>query len=139
MAGGAEHAQHVHPSRQRVFWELIGHRDAITARDGNSPFSTNVLAAFPRSSQASRPGGTIVTKDWSDQNNQTVTTDTEVTRIVFGLNGSISETWSWDAYFQHGETTRDQIGDGYATNWRYYMATDAVINPANGQPICRAV
>ena len=84
-------------------------------------------------------GGTIVTKDWSDQNNQTVTTDTEVTRIVLGLNGSISETWSWEAYFQFGETTRDQIGDGYATNWRYYMATDAVINPANGQPICRAV
>ena len=108
-------------------------RDAIAARDGNSPFSTNVLCG------AFGPPGTIVTKDWSDQNNQTVTTDTEVTRIVLGLNGSISETWSWDAYFQHGETTRDQIGDGYATNWRYYMATDAVINPANGQPICRAV
>ena len=28
--------------------------------------------------------GTIVTKDWSDQNDQTVTTDTEVTRAVFG-------------------------------------------------------
>ena len=25
------------------------------------------------------------------------------------------------------------------TNWRYYMATDAIINPATGQPACRAV
>ena len=114
-------------------------RDAIAARDGNSPFSTNVSCGGPQFFPGFPPPGTIVTKDWSDQNNQTVTTDTEVTRIVLGLNGSISETWSWDAYFQHGETTRDQIGDGYATNWRYYMATDAVINPANGQPICRAV
>ncbi len=111
-------------------------RDAITARDGNSPFSTNVLCGglLP----GLRPG-TIITKDWSDQNDQTVTTDTEVTRFVVGLNGDISDTWSWDAYIQHGETTRDQIGDGYNTNWRFYMATDAIINPATGQPACRAV
>jgi len=110
-------------------------RDAITAGNANSPFSSNVFCGFLGFIPAP---GTIITKDWSDQNNQTVTTDTEVTRIVVGLRGDLSETWSWDAYFQHGETTRDQIGDGYTTNWRYYMAADAVLN-AQGQPVCRAV
>ncbi|HZL95543.1 MAG TPA: TonB-dependent receptor, partial [Vicinamibacterales bacterium] len=62
-----------------------------------------------------------------------------MTRLVLGLNGNLSETWSWDAYVQFGETTRDQIGDGYTTNWRYYMATDAIIDPATNQPACRAV
>ena len=120
-------------------------RNAIAARDGNSPFSTNVACGGPQFFPAALPPpGTIITKDWSDQNNQTVTTDTEVTRLVVGLNGTISDTWSWEAYIQHGETTRDQIGDGYATNWRYYMATDAIIDPrpglpTTGQPICRAI
>jgi outer membrane receptor protein involved in Fe transport len=117
----------------------------LTARAGNSPFSSNVTCGFVINIPGVPfpipldPGGTIITKDWSDQNSQSVTTDTEVTRIVLGLNGQISETWGWDVYYQNGETTRDQIGDGYTTNWRYYMATDAVIDPATGQPICRAV
>jgi len=120
-------------------------RDQILARNGNSPFSTNVFCGFtiPPGIPLSPPG-TVVTKDWSDQNDQTVTTDTEVTRFVVGLNGQLSETWSWDAYYQNGETTRDQIGQGYQTNWRYYMATDAIIDtragsPTLGQPICRAL
>ncbi len=112
-------------------------RDAVLARNGNSPFSTNVLCGFNIGGIPLSPPGTIVTKDWSDQNDQTVTTDTEVTRIVIGANGEINENWSWDAYYQYGKTTRDQIGRNYTSNWRYYMATDAVIGPG-GQPVCRA-
>jgi outer membrane receptor protein involved in Fe transport len=112
---------------------------AIAARNGNSPFSSNVPCGFTFMGFPLSPPGTIITKDWSDQNDQTVTTDTEVTRLVAALSGEINDNWSWDAYYQYGETLRDQIGNGYATNWRYYMATDAIINPANGQPACRAV
>jgi outer membrane receptor protein involved in Fe transport len=112
-------------------------RAAILARDGNSVFSTNVLCGGPQFFPGFPAPGTIVTKDWSDQNDQTVTTDTEVTRIVIGANGDINENWSWDAYYQYGKTTRDQIGQNYTSNWRYYMATDAIIGP-NGQPACRA-
>jgi outer membrane receptor protein involved in Fe transport len=117
----------------------------LNARAGNSPFSSNVTCGFTITIPGVPfpipldPGGTIVTKDWSDQNSQTVTTDTEVTRLVLGLNGNLSDTWSWDVYAQFGETTRDQIGDGYNTNWRFYMATDAIIDPSTGQPACRAV
>jgi outer membrane receptor protein involved in Fe transport len=111
----------------------VAARNALTAFGGNSPFSTNVLCG------AFGPPGTILTKDWSGQNDETVTTDTTVTRVVVGLSGEFGPKWTWDAYYQYGKTTRSQIGQGYTTNWRYYMATDAVINPATGQPACRAV
>lgn len=112
---------------------------AIAARDGNSPFSTNVPCGGPEFAPGFPLPGTIISKDWSDQNDQTVTTDTEVTRIVLGLSGDINDKWSWDAYYQYGKTTRDQIGRGYMSNWRYYMATDAIIDPDTGLPACRAV
>lgn len=126
----------------------VNARNALTARNGNSPFSSNVTCGFTIDLGFGPipldPGGTIISKDWSDQNDQTVTTDTEVTRFVIGLDGEINDKWSWDVYYQNGKTTRDQIGHGYTTNWRYYMATDAIIDtrpglPTTGQPICRAI
>ncbi len=58
------------------------------------------------------------------------------------MSGAITDTWSWEAYYQYGKTTRDQIGNGYRTNWRFDLANDAVIdNRAGsstfGQPVCR--
>jgi outer membrane receptor protein involved in Fe transport len=110
-------------------------RDALTARVGNAPFAT-----FPNEFCF---GGTIVEKNWQGQNLQVVDTDTKVTRGVLGLNGRIGANWSWDAYYQYGRTVRDQIGNGYRTNWRYSLAMDSIIDtrvgsPTNGQPICRS-
>src|SRR5262249_27392263 len=94
---------------------------ALGARVGNAPFST-----FPNQLCFT---GTIFTKDWSAQDDQTVTTDTKVTRAVLGLDGNFgSSSWSWEGYYQYGKTTRDQIGHGYRANWRYTLATDAVID-----------
>jgi outer membrane receptor protein involved in Fe transport len=120
-------------------------RSALTAAVGNSPFTGNV--ACGPSFFGLPPGiqpGTVITKDWSGQNNETVTTDTTVTRFVAGLNGEFGPKWSWDVYYQYGKTERSQIGQGYTTNWRMYMATDSIIDtrpgsPTNGQPICRAI
>jgi outer membrane receptor protein involved in Fe transport len=108
---------------------------ALAAGIGNSAFAT-----FPNQLCF---GGTIVSKNWRDQVDQNVFTDTEVWRGVLGLNGKFAETWAWDAYYQYGRTVRDQIGSGYRTNWRYTMATDAVIDTRAGsatlgQAICRS-
>jgi iron complex outermembrane recepter protein len=115
-------------------------RDAILARDGNAAFGI-----FPNGFCSGFFGapGTIIKKDWRLQNDQTVTTDTKVTRAVLGFSGAFgSSSWTWDAYYQYGKTTRDQIGHGYRTNWRYTFATDAVVDnrvgsATNGQIICR--
>jgi iron complex outermembrane recepter protein len=113
-------------------------RNAVAANLNNAPFST-----FPNEFCGLFAPGTTMAKDWSDQNDQTVMTDTKVTRAVLGLNGDIGTTsWSWEAYYQYGKTERDQIGSGYRANWRYTLATDAVIDnrpgsATNGQVVCR--
>src|SRR5690606_40854470 len=77
--------------------------------------------------------------DFRPQQFQAITTEAEATRLVLGLNGAIgnSDTWTWDAYYQYGHATRDQIGDDYITTYRFAMAVDSVINPLTGQPDCR--
>ncbi len=87
---------------------------------------------------------TTVRKDFTDEIDQIVNTDTESTRLVLGLNGTIGEsTWTWDAYYQYGKTDREQIGYDYRTNLRFNMAVDAIIDPRPdsptfGEPVCRA-
>jgi outer membrane receptor protein involved in Fe transport len=108
-------------------------RTALAAQSFNNPFAT-----FPNEVCT----GTVLSKNWYPQNDQTVTTDTKVTRGVLGFKGRYFETWTWDAYYQYGKTKRDQIGSGYRTNWRYTMALDAILDPRAGsptfgQPICR--
>lgn len=110
---------------------------AVTAADGNAPFNANdnvicstAFAFFPNGVP-----GTVISKNWQGQNLQVVTTDTEVTRGLVGLRGDVG-AWSWDAYYQYGETIRDQIGSGYRRNWAYAFATDAV-RDSNGQIVCR--
>lgn len=107
-------------------------RNAIAAAAGNSPSAAANEFCF----------GTVIRKNWYPQNLTAVFTDTQVTRVVAGLDGKYGETWTWDAYYQYGNTTRDQIADQYRTNWRYTMAIDAVIDTRAGsatlsQPVCR--
>jgi outer membrane receptor protein involved in Fe transport len=122
---------------------------ALAANYNNAAFATfpNQICGDPTATP-NAPGilpflnATILTKDWSLQNDQTVTTDTEVTRAVVGMSGSLSSTWTWEAYYQYGKTTRDQIGNGYRTNLRYDLAADAVIDnrvgsATLGKPVCR--
>jgi iron complex outermembrane receptor protein len=81
----------------------------------------------------------FITKDFSTQQEQRIETIAEVARAVFGVSGDIgeSDSWTWDAYYQVGHATRDQIGQDYRTQYRFLMATDSVIDPATGQPACR--
>ena len=76
---------------------------------------------------------------------------TDVLRALAGLKGSITGSWTWDAYYQYGETNYDQTvannriqqqvpgvpnATGQAT--RIQLSADAVVNPATGQIVCRS-
>ena len=76
---------------------------------------------------------------------------TEVVRALASLNGSITETWQWDAYYQYGETSYHQtvsnnriqqqvagvpLATGQAS--RIQLAADAVVSPVTGQIVCRS-
>jgi len=65
----------------------------------------------------------------------------DTTRFVVGANGDFTVMdlgFKWDTYYQHGETKTDELlTETWNTN-RLTLATDAVVNPANGQIVCRS-
>jgi len=77
-------------------------------------------------------------------------------RVTGGLSGDFASNLAWDVYYQYGRTDRLQtvdnnlvVGDpsnpvtnpATIANSRalFFFAADAVINPATGQPTCRAL
>ena len=83
------------------------------------------------------------------------TSEADSWRAAAGLEGTIG-SWEWDGYYQYSGTDRLQVVEdnlivGAAafaignpatiaqSNALFYFAADAVINPATGQPTCRAL
>ena len=65
--------------------------------------------------------------------------DRQQYRYVGGLEGKFGGSWSWDAYFQHGQT--DFTNGDYSNNpitANFNNAVDAVVNPATGTIVCRS-
>jgi len=65
----------------------------------------------------------------------------EVTRLMAGFEGGFAlfgTDWEWDAYYQLGTTNSSETGYNITYKARYSAALDTVVNPANGQPICRS-
>jgi iron complex outermembrane receptor protein len=67
----------------------------------------------------------------------TMDATSKTTRLVLGFDGKFGESWSYKGYYQYGrnaslfQTLFDPISE------RLYAAADAVVNPANGQIVCR--
>lgn len=64
-------------------------------------------------------------------------------RVTAGLAGDLTDTLSWDFYYQYGRTDRLQTVDNNLVvsgpTPYFTFAADAVINPATGTPTCRAL
>ena len=61
-------------------------------------------------------------------------------RGVVGLEGKLEAfgtTWSWDAAYTSGRTLMKAVVINSMLTDRYKLATDAVVNPATGQIVCR--
>jgi iron complex outermembrane receptor protein len=65
-------------------------------------------------------------------------TKRELRRGVFSLDGKLGEDWTWNAYVQQGEVEVNQGTNSNIISANYNFAIDAVVNPANGQIVCRA-
>jgi iron complex outermembrane receptor protein len=62
-------------------------------------------------------------------------------RINAGLEGefdAFGTAWTWDANFVYGATKIWFRGPSAPLRFRYNQAIDAVVNPANGQIVCRS-
>lgn len=59
------------------------------------------------------------------------------TRIVAGLEGNLSDILDWDAYYQFGHNTYDQVMANNRIQSRFPLAVDAV-QDADGNIVCRS-
>jgi outer membrane receptor protein involved in Fe transport len=69
---------------------------------------------------------------------QTPVNKNSTQRYMVGAEGKVFTDWKWSAYFQTG---RDDYREDVLNNRRnaaFGLAVDAVVNPANGQIVCRS-
>jgi outer membrane receptor protein involved in Fe transport len=84
-------------------------------------------------------GGVPFHHNWENQIDHGNVTETDLTRYAFGFDGQFGDSsWTWDAYYQHGESDRTQLVRDLVHENRYNYAIDTVLD-ANGQPECRSV
>jgi outer membrane receptor protein involved in Fe transport len=90
-------------------------------------------------------GGVPIVKNWENQIDHGNDTSTDLKRIAFGFDGEFGDSsWSWDAYYQWGESDRTQLVRDLMHANRMAYALDTVIDnrvgsPTFGQPQCRSV
>jgi iron complex outermembrane recepter protein len=65
-------------------------------------------------------------------------THNHVERVTGGLNGAISSSWNWDAYFEYGQNYNAQALYHNVVGSYLQFALDAVRDPATGNIVCRA-
>ena len=65
-----------------------------------------------------------------------ISTSDELFRSVLSLQGKISGSWGWDAYYEYGNNSFQSVTENSVLTSRMIEALDAVTNPA-GQVVCR--
>lgn len=65
------------------------------------------------------------------------TTESESVQGAVGLRGELGSL-RWNAYYAHGRTTQSNDVQNNEITARFNAAIDAVVNPANGQIVCRS-
>lgn len=58
-------------------------------------------------------------------------------RFVFGVEGNLSEDWTYDAYANWGQSEVKRWNLNNRINERWQAGLDAVVDPATGQVVCR--
>ena len=66
------------------------------------------------------------------------TVDDQVQRYGLGAKGEFGDTWSWDTSAQYSVIDYHREDGNNQNTLRYGLGVDSVVNPANGQPICRS-
>ena len=111
-------------SRPNSFWDLI------------PGFSDNPYLPSFIQDVANATGAVHTTVDpiFFDANR---TTERDTYRVVAGLEGELDNGWSWEISANYGRYEQEINRTGQLITDRWYAATDAVTDPATGQPACR--
>ncbi len=122
----------------------------INARDRIGPvfdvFSTTVSIDNPFMPEAVRQGLIAAGQDsfgYARQHDEFGMRGTDINRKYYslstGLEGRFGNSWTWSAVFEYGksQTTNHNLNDRIDSRW--FEASDAIIDPASGQIVCRSV
>lgn len=121
----------------------------LTIRNDNAYLPASIKTLMAQNNVTTIPVGTTNMNNF-DPNNMSLdnfekmlgipvaVTKRILKRGVFSLDGEINEDWSWNAYYQRGEVEVDQRTRSNVITANYALAIDAVVNPANGQIVCRS-
>jgi len=104
----------------------------ITIQRDNAFLPTSIVQAMTAANQTSFLMGRI----GDDLKNAFSEVHRNTFRGVFGLKGKITDTWSWDGYYQYGRTNYHQKQFNTRINDNFTRAVDAVKN-ASGNIVCR--
>ena len=127
------------------FTQTRGGGTSLPARDQAATIDTIKIdnAYLPASIKAIMLANNITSfqmgrEDGSDLGYQQDYQDNYTTRIVAGVDGTIFGSWKWDAAYDYGYNVYHLHDSPNRIIDNYQLATDAVVNPANGQVVCRS-
>lgn len=101
-----------------------------------APANLNCRAGVPPNQPFN---GILTKKNWENQLDTYNLTTTDLTRSAFGFDGPVGESaWTWEAYYQYGQSERMQYINDLRAVTRYNLAFDAVLDSA-GTPVCRSI
>ena len=83
-------------------------------------------------------GGVLVARDNFDLGYVIRDVQRDTYRMVFGLEGSLTDDISYEMSVNYGRMVEDNVERNNRINERFYAATDAVRDPLTGQIVCRS-
>jgi len=107
---------------------------AITVRRDNAYLPASVRDAMVAANVTTISVG----RNNLDYGFSNIDTRTQVQRYVGGLKGTFGSGWSWETYYQYGESRYSAQNDRSRNNVKFTQAVDAVVDPASGGIVCRS-
>ncbi len=106
---------------------------SITINSGNPFIPASVQAAMDANGLATISMGSM----HPDLDIAKATGDRTVSRAVVSLAGQFGDGWTWDAYYQYGESKQAYSTPGMWNTAHLRKAYDAVVHPVTGAIVCR--
>lgn len=79
------------------------------------------------------------TRRMSDVADRTQSANRDTFRVVGGLKGDLTKTWSYETYLGYGYTREGQVGTGQINVQNLMNALSVINDPVTGQPICSSL
>ncbi|MGV3591201.1 MAG: TonB-dependent receptor plug domain-containing protein [Gammaproteobacteria bacterium] len=119
------------PSMMGIWAGTIYQDNAFLPENIRQAMVAQNLTSFRMEKGGALPGRSNFQDDHTD--------GTEVSQHMFlvGMDRDLANGWNLNAYYQHGKSHKHMLLDNLLRVDRWFLAQDAVRNPANGEIVCR--